>query len=95
MVAIARQVGIDGAGPGVIRFYWKVSSQLGDYVEFFIDGVRQGRISGTTDWQGQPAVSLAGQSCTITGAATHTLKRRYTKNGGRLASRFRGNDIAA
>jgi len=52
MVAIARQVGIDGAGPGVIRFYWKVSSQLGDYVEFFIDGVRQARISGSTDWGG-------------------------------------------
>jgi RHS repeat-associated protein len=60
------------SGPGIIRFYWKVSSQLGDYVEFFIDSVRQARISGTTDWQ--------GQSYTITGSGTHTLKWRYTKN---------------
>ncbi len=82
MVAIARQVGIDSRRPGIIRFYWRVSSQLGgDYLEFFIDSVRQGRISGTTDWQGQPAVSLAGQSYTITGSGTHTLKWRYTKNG--------------
>jgi len=62
------------SGPGIIRFYWKVSSQLGgDWLEFFIDGVRQARISGTTDWQ--------GQSYTITGSGTHTLKWRYTKNG--------------
>ena len=73
MVAIARQFGINSRRPGIIRFYWKVSSQLGDYVEFFIDGVRQARISGTTDWQ--------GQSYTITGSGTHTLKWRYTKNG--------------
>jgi hypothetical protein len=56
------------SGPGIIRFYWKVSSQLGsDYLEFFIDSVRQTRISGTTDWQ--------GQSYTITGSGTHTLRR--------------------
>jgi hypothetical protein len=62
------------SGPGIIRFYWKVSSQLGsDYLEFFIDSVRQARISGTTDWR--------GQSYTITGSGTHTLKWRYTKNG--------------
>jgi hypothetical protein len=35
------------SGPGIIRFYWKVSSQLGsDYLRFFIDGVRQ-RVSRT------------------------------------------------
>ena len=74
MVAIARQCDIESRRPGIIRFYWKVSSQLGgDYLEFFIDSVRQGRISGTTDWQ--------GQSYTITGSGTHTLKWRYTKNG--------------
>src|SRR3989339_1350775 len=38
-----------------------------------VDTARQGRISGTTDWQ--------GQSYTITGSGTHTLKWRYTKNG--------------
>jgi len=47
-------------------------SARGDYVEFFIDSVRQARISGTTDWQ--------GLSFTITGSGTHTLKWRYTKN---------------
>jgi len=41
--------------------------------ELDVDSVRQGRISGTTDWQ--------GQSYTITGSGTHTLKWRYTKNG--------------
>ena len=48
-------------------------------MEFFIDGVRQARISGTTDWQ--------GQSYTITGSGTHTLKWRYTKNGSSANSR--------
>jgi len=38
-----------------------------------VDTARQARISGTTDWQ--------GQSYTITGSGTHTLKWRYTKNG--------------
>ena len=52
MLGITRQVGVNRIRPGIIRFYWKVSSQLGgDYLEFFIDSVRQGRISGTTDWQ--------------------------------------------
>jgi hypothetical protein len=42
MVAIARGCDIKSEGPGIIRFYWKVSSQLGgDYLEFFIDSVRQ------------------------------------------------------
>jgi len=39
-----------------------------------IDTVRQDRISGTVDWQ--------QKSYTITTAGTHTLKWRYTKNGG-------------
>jgi hypothetical protein len=35
------------SGPGIVRFHWKVSSQLGGhYVEFFIGGVRQ-RVAGT------------------------------------------------
>jgi hypothetical protein len=56
-------------GPGIVRFYWKVSSQLGGhYLEFFIDGVRQARISGTTDWQ--------ARSYTITGSGTHTRRGR-------------------
>jgi len=36
---------------GDITFYRKVSSELAcDYLEFYIDGVRKGRWSGTTDW---------------------------------------------
>jgi hypothetical protein len=67
------------SGPGIIRFYWKVSSQLGgDYLEFFIDSVRQGRISGTTDWQ--------GQSYTITGSGTHTLKWLHQERLGTAAA---------
>ena len=35
-----------------ITFYWKVSSELnGDYLEFYIDDVRQDRISGEVNWQ--------------------------------------------
>lgn len=35
-----------------IMFYWKVSSELnGDYLEFYIDDVRQDRISGEVNWQ--------------------------------------------
>jgi hypothetical protein len=42
MVAIARQCDIKSRRAGIIRFYWKVSSPLGgDYLEFFIDRVRQ------------------------------------------------------
>ncbi|HUU17866.1 MAG TPA: hypothetical protein VMW72_11995, partial [Sedimentisphaerales bacterium] len=36
------------SGAGMVRFYWKVSSESGyDYLEFYIDGVLQGRISGS------------------------------------------------
>ena len=61
-------------GPGTIRFYWKVSSQAkSDYLEFFLDGVRQDRISGTSDW--------LGCSYTVTGSGNHALQWRYIKNG--------------
>jgi hypothetical protein len=54
-------------GPGTLSFYWKVSSELNyDFLEFYIDGVRQpGRISGTVDWQQKIFPILKG---------SHTLK---------------------
>jgi hypothetical protein len=61
-------------GSGTLRFWWKVSSEYYyDYLRFYIDGVQQTRISGTTDWR-QQSYSL--------GPGTHTVEWRYTKNGG-------------
>ncbi|RZN42922.1 MAG: hypothetical protein EFT35_01460, partial [Methanophagales archaeon ANME-1-THS] len=40
------------SGPGTLSFYWKVSSERNyDWLEFYIDGLRQpDRISGEIDW---------------------------------------------
>lgn len=60
-------------GPGEIGFAWKVSSQAGDYLEFYIDGALQGgRISGNVDW-------LLKSYAVPTGI--HTLRWRYVKDG--------------
>jgi Leucine-rich repeat (LRR) protein len=42
-------------GPGRLSFWWKVSSELNyDFLQFYINGVFQSRISGTNvDWQQQ------------------------------------------
>jgi|GEM_PF-880897 len=59
-------------GPGVARFYWKVSSEAHyDFLEFYIDGTRQNRISGSTSWQQKTYAITAG---------SHTLKWRYAKD---------------
>ena len=69
-------------GVGTLGFYWRVSSELNyDYLEFYIDGVRQDRISGWTDWH-QMIYS-------ITGSGSHTLEWRYRKD----ASTSNGNDL--
>jgi len=61
-------------GPGTVWFWWKVSSQQNcDWLEFYIDGTRQDRISGTVDWQ--------QKTYTVTGAGSHTFKWRYVKDG--------------
>ncbi|GFP24467.1 hypothetical protein HKBW3S09_01934, partial [Candidatus Hakubella thermalkaliphila] len=61
------------SGPGNLSFYWKVSSEAGyDYLEFYIDGVREDRISGNGDWH-QKSYSVTSGS--------HTLRWRYTKDG--------------
>jgi len=69
-------------GAGTLGFYWKVSSELNyDYLEFYIDGVRQDRISGWTEWH--------QMIYTITGPGSHTLEWRYRKD----ASTSNGNDL--
>ena len=56
-----------------ITFYRKVSSEPGcDYLEFYIDGVRKGRWSGTMDWEQVSFPVTAG---------TRTFEWTYSKNG--------------
>jgi RHS repeat-associated protein len=66
---------VDSDNPETLKFYWKVSCQADvDYLEFYIDGVRQSpRITGETDWVLQ-SYSLS--------AGIHTLKWRFINGGG-------------
>ncbi|MFH1881140.1 MAG: C10 family peptidase [Planctomycetota bacterium] len=58
---------------GDITFYHKVSSELAcDYLEFYIDGVRKGRWSGTTDWEHVSFPVTAG---------TRIFEWAYSKDG--------------
>jgi len=60
-------------GQGKIGFWWKVSSELDyDYLNFYINGVLQDRISGTLDWQFMEYYF---------GNPTNTLNWSYTKDG--------------
>ncbi|MCP4255919.1 MAG: hypothetical protein GY774_00155 [Planctomycetes bacterium] len=69
------------SGAGTVRFYWKVSSEAGyDFLEFYIDGVLQDRISGLVDWHQMTNM--------ITSSGLHTLEWRYVKD----ASVSEGND---
>jgi hypothetical protein len=62
-------------GAGTLSFFWKVSSEVGyDYLEFFIDGVLQDKISGSVDWN--------QMSYTITDPGLHVLDWRYVKDKG-------------
>ncbi|MEK7951309.1 InlB B-repeat-containing protein [Luteolibacter soli] len=70
------------SGPGEMAFAWKVSSQGGDYLEFYVDGVlRAGRITGEVDWQIKSYAIDPGQ---------HVVRWRYVKNGSGTA----GSDAA-
>ncbi|MCK4736013.1 MAG: hypothetical protein KAT65_26395, partial [Methanophagales archaeon] len=61
------------SGFGTLTFYWKVSSESDyDYLKFYIDGVEQDSISGSTLWE-QKTYSL--------GLGSHTLKWSYIKDG--------------
>ena len=61
-------------GPGTLSFYWKVSSEANfDFLEFYIDGVFQDRISGLVNWH--------QMIYTISDSGPHTLEWRYKKDG--------------
>ena len=61
-------------GPGLLEFKCKVSSEENyDRILFFVDGVQQGEVSGEYDWQ--------DFSARISGAGSHTVEVRYTKDG--------------
>ncbi len=64
------------SGAGTVSFYWKVSSERHfDFLEFYIDGELQDRISGSggsADWH--------QMAYTISTSDSHTLEWRYTKD---------------
>ncbi|MCP4607261.1 MAG: hypothetical protein GY845_00910 [Planctomycetes bacterium] len=61
------------SGAGTVSFFWRVSSEAGyDYLEFYIDGVLQDRITGSVGWH--------QMMYTITGSGSHTFKWRYVKD---------------
>jgi hypothetical protein len=61
------------SGPGTLGFYWNVTSEANkDFLEFYIDDIRQDRISGSVDWH-QKSYNLSSGS--------NTLKWRYMKDG--------------
>ncbi|MBJ6725341.1 chitobiase/beta-hexosaminidase C-terminal domain-containing protein [Geomesophilobacter sediminis] len=64
-------------GPGVIRFWWKVSSEgCCDPLRFSIDGTAQTDIRGEIDWQYKSFSVPAG---------THTLRWTYSTDGSILS----------
>jgi len=59
-------------GPGVFRFYWKVSSEAnGDFLECYLDDIRQCFISGNVNWTKKVIAIPPG---------SHIVKWRYVKN---------------
>lgn len=71
-------IGTTVTGPGILSFYWSVSSEANaDFLSFSIDDVRQaGQISGS--------VGFVQQSWSIP-SGTHVLKWTYAKNGAAAA----------
>ena len=60
------------SGPQVVRFWWKVSSEVGfDFLHFDLDGTEQAAISGTVDWQQRGFIIPAG---------SHLLNWTYDKD---------------
>jgi fibronectin type 3 domain-containing protein len=59
--------------PGILTFYWKVSSELDyDELKFYIDGTEEDSISGDVGWTAKSYELSSG---------THTLKWLYEKDG--------------
>jgi len=60
------------SGKTSVKFYWRVSSETNyDYLRFYIDGVQQTSISGSTSW--------AQKTYTVS-SGSHTLKWSFTKD---------------
>jgi len=60
-------------GPGLLSFWWKVSSEGSyDFLRFYINDLQKNLISGNIDWQLREYFIPEG---------THTLKWAYTKDG--------------
>ncbi len=71
------------AVPDTVTFYWKVSSlENFHWLEVYLDGVRQDRISGEVGWQ--------QKSYTVSGAGTHSLMWQYIKDANDTAGSDRG-----
>ena len=59
-------------GPGIISFWWKVSSEENyDFLEFYIDGELKERISGERDWE---------QKSYEVNSGSHILRWQYLKD---------------
>lgn len=59
-------------GPGLLSFWWKVSSEVGyDFLKCFMDGVQVAAIAGEVDWE---------RRLVCLGAGTHTLRWEYAKD---------------
>jgi hypothetical protein len=66
--------GIQVTGPfrdGFVTFQRKLSSEPGDYLRFYVDGVIKGAWNGEQDWAGAGTFITAG---------THTVAWKYEKN---------------
>jgi hypothetical protein len=62
------------SGTGTVKFYRKVSSEEDfDFLEFYINGSLQEKISGSVNWE--------QKTYTISTSGPHTLEWRYMKDG--------------
>jgi poly(beta-D-mannuronate) lyase len=69
-------------GPGVLTFWWKVSSELGsDKLRFYINGSQQENISGEIDWTNRSYILPTG---------SNFVQWQYTKNSSGSAGQDRG-----
>jgi glycoprotein endo-alpha-1,2-mannosidase len=65
-------------GKGTLKFWWTVSSEEEyDFLEFYIDGSLQEKISGTEEWEGY----WQQMAYNINTSGSHILEWRYVKDG--------------
>jgi RHS repeat-associated protein len=68
----ATKMEILAEGEGTLTFWWKVSSDSGDELQFLLDGVEQNYIDGEVAWQ--------QKQYTVTGSGTHSFLWQYVKD---------------